>query len=102
MALRRLIAGLVLGAAVVVCSPAAPAEAGIVRGLQEIVAAAFAVPLGVLQGTLSGPPVIGTLTGAVGGVFRTVTLVGGGVVDILSDAIPLAKAIGPFLLPFLF
>ena len=78
------------------------AEAGIVRGVQQVVAAVFALPFGVLQGTLSGPPIIGTLGGALSGTFRTVSLVTSGAMEIVSGAVPLAKAAAPFLLPFLF
>ena len=97
-------AGIVLAGLVVVgmwwCVP--PAEAGIVRGIGSIVAGVFALPVNIIQGTFSGPPVLGTLIGAVNGTINTVTLLAGGTLDILSDAVPLAQAAAPFVLPFLF
>ena len=78
------------------------AEAGIVRGVQRIVAGAFALPLNIIQGTFSGPPVVGTLMGAVNGTFQTVSLVTGGAFEMVAGAIPLAKAAAPYVLPFLF
>ena len=80
------------------CVPSA--EADIIRGIQRIVAGVFALPLNTIQGTFSGPPVIGTLLGAVNGTINTVTLVAGGALDILDTAVPLAQAVAPYVLPF--
>ena len=82
---------------------AAPAaHADIIRGLGRIIGGVFAIPISVLAGTMSGPPIIGTLGGAIGGVFNGVGMVLGGVLDVASSAIPLAKAAAPYVLPFLF
>jgi len=100
MALRRLTR---FGASVVFCLVvgAAPAQADIIRGLGKIVAGVFAIPVGVLAGTMSGPPILGTVLGLANGTINTIGLVAGGTLDIAASAIPAAKAVAPFLLPFL-
>ena len=82
---------------------AAPAaHADIIRGLGRVIGGVFAIPISVLAGTMSGPPIIGTLAGAIGGTFNGVGMVLGGLLDVASSAIPLAKAAAPYVLPFLF
>ena len=44
-------------------------EAAVVKGLQEVVAGVFQVPLSIISGTFSGPPIIGTLFGAASGLL---------------------------------
>lgn len=77
-------------------------HAAIVRGIQEIVAGVFELPLSTLAGTFTGPPVIGTLMGVVNGAFRGVGLLASGAFDLAASAVPIAKAAAPFVLPFLF
>ncbi len=104
MALRRVagaklfITGFIVSAWAV--TPAA--EAGIVEGVQEVVVGVLSPPLGALQGTFSGPPLFGTLVGALQGTVNGVGLITHGVLQIVGGAIPLAKAAAPFVLPFLF
>ena len=76
------------------------AEAGIVRGLQEIVAGVLQVPLSTLAGTIGGPPIAGTLFGAASGLFNGVGLVASGALNIAFGAFGLAKSVAPFVLPF--
>lgn len=78
-----------------------PAEAGLLRGLQYLAAGVFEIPRSVLVGTLSGPPILGTAFGAVGGAMRTVGYALGGTLELLGTAIPLAKKAVPLALPFL-
>jgi len=80
---------------------ATPAHADIIRGVTKIIGGVLALPMSALAGTLNGPPVIGTLVGAVSGVFNGVGMVLGGVLDVASSAIPLAKAVAPYVLPFI-
>ncbi len=80
---------------------ASPAEASIVSGIGKILSAAFQLPLSVLAGTFTGPPIIGTALGAFNGAFNTVGLLAGGAIDLASSAVPIAKAAAPFFLPFL-
>ncbi len=78
------------------------AEASLVSGLQHLVAGIFSIPVSALVGTFTGPPVIGTVFGAINGTFQTVGLVTTGALEVLGAAIPLAKAAAPFVLPFVF
>jgi hypothetical protein len=78
------------------------AEAGLVRGVQEIVSGVFQVPLSILGGTLGGPPVIGTVFGAVNGVLGGAGLVTSGALNVVGGTLGLAKSVAPFFLPFLF
>jgi hypothetical protein len=55
------------------------------------------LPLSILAGTVSGPPIIGTLAGAVSGTINGVGLVLSGAVELAAAAIPVAKAVAPFL-----
>lgn len=80
---------------------AAPAQADLIRGLGKIVAGVFAIPVGALAGTMSGPPILGTVLGIASGTIHTIGLVAGGTFEIAASAVPVAKAVAPFLLPFL-
>ena len=88
---------LMLGA-IVVAAP--PAEAAIFRGIQEIVAGVFQVPLSTLVGTFSGPPIVGTLFGAVSGLVQGVGLVAHGTLELAASGVSMAKAVAPYVLPF--
>ena len=83
--------------AAVLLLAAAPAEAGIVSGISKIVTGVLGVPLSILAGTMSGPPIIGTLAGALTGTIRGVSMVLGGAVDLAGAALPIARAVAPFL-----
>ena len=78
---------------------AIPAEAEIVRGVVEIVSGVLTVPVSTLQGTFSGPPILGTVIGAVTGLVKGVGLVVHGAVDLAASAIAIGKAVGPYLIP---
>ncbi|MDP3722584.1 MAG: hypothetical protein Q8R91_03680 [Candidatus Omnitrophota bacterium] len=75
------------------------AEANILLGLQKIVTGILQVPLSTLAGTFSGPPVIGTAMGVLGGTINGVGLVLSGVFDVVAGVVPLAKSAAPFVLP---
>ena len=100
MALRRLTLFCV---SVVLCLVigATPAQADLIRGLGKIVAGVFAIPVGALVGTLNGPPLLGTVLGVASGAINTIGLVAGGTFEIAASAVPIAKTVAPFLLPFL-
>ena len=76
-----------------------PAHADIIRGVGKIISGVLAIPMSTLAGTFNGPPIIGTLAGAISGAFNGVGSVLSGVLDVASSAIPLAKAVAPFLIP---
>ena len=80
---------------------AAPAEAGILRGIQEIVTGVVQIPMSTLAGTFSGPPVLGTAVGAAQGLLSAAGLLASGALNIGFGALGIAKTIAPYLLPFL-
>lgn len=69
------------------------------RGLQEIVGGVLQLPIATLAGTFQGPPILGTVAGALTGVVGGVGLVARGVLDLAASVIPLAKRAAPFLIP---
>jgi len=83
-------------------APNAQASEELFGGVGDVVQGAFAIPMGTLAGTLGGPPVIGTMVGAVTGAFGTAYYTTRGAFRIAGSVIPLARAAAPFFLPFLF
>jgi hypothetical protein len=81
---------------------APPAEAGLFRGAREVVSGVLQVPLSTLAGTFRGPPVVGTVFGAVNGLFGGLGLITSGALNLAAGTLGLAKSAAPFLLPFLF
>ncbi len=65
-----------------------------------MVAGVLQVPVSLIVGTFSGPPIIGTLFGAVNGAIKGVGMVAGGVLELGMDGIGLAKMAAPYVLPF--
>ena len=76
---------------------ATPAEAGLFGGIAKVITGVLSLPLSILAGTVKGPPIIGTLAGALNGTVSGVGLVLSGAVDLLQAAVPLAKTVAPFL-----
>ena len=85
------------------CGVAAdPAEANVVSGLAKIVGGVLNIPLSILVGTVSGPPLVGTLMGAVSGTINGLGMIAGGALELAVDGAALAKAAAPYGLPFVF
>ena len=61
------------------------------RGFFRIFTAAFQLPIYLIQKTLNGPPIVGTVDGALSGTFYTVSSVVGGTFDLARGAAPYAK-----------
>jgi hypothetical protein len=61
------------------------------RGFSRILTSAFQLPRYLIQRTFTGPPIIGTLDGALSGTFYTVSELSGGLFDIVRGVIPYAK-----------
>lgn len=106
MALRRIDrATLIIGAAMVLMAagpmPAAHADSDLVGGIGDIMGGVLSLPMGILSGTMTGPPVIGTIGGAVLGVLNTVTMTTRGLLRLVGVAIPIAAAAAPYLPLFL-
>ena len=72
------------------------------RGVQEVVAGIFQLPLSILSGTFNGPPVVGTLMGAFSGAVQGVGLLAHGALELAASGVSIAKAAAPFILPFVF
>ena len=82
---------------------AAPAYAGFSDGITDLVTAPFELPKQVLAGTLSGPPIVGTVAGAVVGTFATAGKVLRGVGGLATGVLNLGSALAPlapYVLPF--
>ncbi len=60
-------------------------------GAKRILTAPFQIPVRTLQGTLSGPLIVGTVGGILQGTFHTVGDLIGGVFDMAAAAAPYAK-----------
>ena len=79
---------------------AAPrAEAGVLDGVMDVVSGVLNVPVAILQGTFNGPPVVGTLLGAINGVLGGTALVARGALRLGVAAVETAKRVGPYLIP---
>ena len=64
-------------------------------------AGAVALPLHVLSGTLSGPPILGTLNGVLSGAVQTVASTTHGVLRLATFALPIAWKAAPLIPLFL-
>ena len=98
---RRLVgAGLVVGLAI---SPAgiARADNDLVGGIGDIIGGVLALPMGILSGTFSGPPIIGTVSGAAFGAVQAVSSTARGLLRLVGCAVPAAASLAPYALPFL-
>ena len=100
MALRRLaIAAAFIG---LFAWSAPPAEANILHGIGSLIGGILQIPIQTLMGTFSGPPILGTLMGAVNGTIQGTGMVLGGALELLGDGFSLAKTAAPYVLPFVF
>jgi hypothetical protein len=88
-------------ALVSVSAPAAHAENNLLGGIGDLINGALSIPVGVLAGTMSGPPVIGTVRGAVFGTLNAVSLTTRGALRLVGVVIPLAARLAPLLPIFL-
>ena len=100
--IRRTVIGLFV-ALVVLEGFAQPAQAdtgGLVGAVQDVFGAVVAIPFGAVAGTFNGPPVVGTVFGAVGGALQGILLTARGALKLVGVAIPLAAKAAP-LIPLL-
>ncbi len=92
---------LLLGAAVL----APPAYAGnLTNGLIDVVTGPLELPKQMLVGTMTGPPILGTLAGVVAGAFSAVGTTLRGVVELASGTVGVGSALAPlapYILPFI-
>ena len=87
----------------VIGGPAKPvyAQPDLFGAISDLVMGALALPIDVLAGTMSGPPILGTVNGALGGAFQTLAFATRGAFRLLGVALPLAEKAAPFVLPFI-
>ncbi len=71
-------------------------------GIAKILTGLLALPAGIITGTMHGPPLIGTVFGAVSGAVSGVGLVASGAWDLALGGVAAAKMAAPYVLPFLF
>jgi len=99
---RWLIAGCcVVGLVVAARVPAARADDDLFGGVADIVTGALSIPAGAIAGTLSGPPILGTVTGTLLGALNTLSLATRGVLRLAGAAIPIISRLAPLLPVFL-
>ena len=87
----------ILMAIVVMLAFPSLAHADIVRGLMRIVDGVFAIPQGALSGTMSGPPILGTVFGTVVGAVRGVAMVTSGALETVISSIPIVEKLAPLI-----
>lgn len=87
----------ILFVALLIAAP--PAEANPISGVGKILMGVLQLPLSILTGTFSGPPVVGTVIGTINGVTQGLGLVANGVFELVGDGVAVAKAVGPYLIP---
>ncbi|MBI4354580.1 MAG: hypothetical protein HY595_05020 [Candidatus Omnitrophica bacterium] len=93
---------------VLVCSLSGPAQpvyadalGDLVGGVGQVLTGVFAIPLEIFQGTVNGPPILGTVGGALSGTVHAVGSTLGGVLQVAKSIVPLASSLLPFLPLFL-
>ncbi len=74
-----------------------PVRADIVNGLMRIVGGVLEVPKDILAGTFSGPPIVGTVAGALAGALRGTAMVASGALETVVSAIPVAAKLAPYI-----
>ncbi len=98
---RWLVIG-ILGVMLTGSLPAPTASAnGLVEGVADIFMGALALPMGILGGTLSGPPVLGTVQGVLSGAYNTIGYATRGTLRLAGVAIPTAAQLAPLIPLFL-
>jgi hypothetical protein len=93
---RRALAGVALGLALLCWTPVA--HASLLGGVGKILSGIITLPLSIIKGTVTGPPIIGTLFGAVNGTLTGVSMVAKGLFEVTGSALPLALKLAPIFL----
>lgn len=95
---KRLCAAAIVALLIFACPRAA--QANPISAVGKVVAGVLQVPVSIIVGTFSGPPIIGTLLGTANGLLQGTAMVAGGVLELGMDGIALAKMAAPYVLPF--
>ena len=77
------------------------AQADVLRGLMRVVGGVLEVPRDILAGTFSGPPILGTVAGALVGTLRGAAMVTSGALEAVVSSIPIAAKLAPYIPVFL-
>ena len=72
-------------------------HADIVRGLMRIVGGVLAIPAGAVSGTMSGPPIVGTVLGTLVGAVKGVAMVASGALETVISSIPVVGKLAPLI-----
>ena len=91
--------GAVLAVLLILVIGPPPAEANPISGIFKIIGGVLRLPLSTLIGTFSGPPILGTVFGAVNGAIQGLGMVASGALELVSDGVGVAKTVGPYLIP---
>ena len=73
----------------------------VVAAVGDVINGVVSIPVGIIAGTVSGPPVIGTVGGALLGALNTISCVTRGALRLVGAAIPLAAQAAPLIPLFL-
>ena len=98
-AMRRIAVGALLFALFIGPAQAVRADevGGIMAAFSDIFSGVMAIPMGIIGGTFGGPPIIGTVGGAMMGAVNTLSYTLRGVLRLVGVAIPLATKAAPYL-----
>ncbi len=100
----RVIAVCVMAATILLAAPMRRAAAdgnGLMGGVGDIVGGVMSIPMGILAGTMGGPPILGTVGGALAGSLNALSLTTRGVLKLVGVAIPMAATAAPYIPLFL-
>lgn len=78
-------------------SARADAVGDLIGGIGQLLTGVFAIPVEAIQGTFSGPPILGTVGGLLSGTVHAVGSTLGGVLQVAKSIVPLATSLAPFL-----
>ena len=100
---RRIQRWLAISAALILTvAPSSTASANeLFGGLADLVGGVLSIPYGIVAGTASGPPILGTLSGAMLGTLNAVSLGLRGSFRLIGVAIPVATSVAPYIPLFL-
>ena len=91
----------VMVASVLLVVAPATCYASLTGGIINLVRGVFAIPMGIFSGTFGGPPILGTVGGALQGTLQAVALTARGALELVGVAIPLAAKVAPLIPLFL-
>ena len=73
----------------------------VISAVGDVINGVVSIPVGAIAGTVSGPPVIGTVGGILLGTVNTLSCLTRGLLRLVGVAIPLAAQAAPYIPLFL-